>query len=268
MSAYLGSQQISQITRATITGSSDPFVKEFPRSIGALLLPRNEADRQITLACSWHVSGQTKTQIEELHHDLNEEIALRSGQDLSINGNIFESVIPISTSFQVATVDDYFIYTLVFELSYEQNMKQCLTDNTQVRDGYFNYAYNDANQAEATILFRFYNNWESAGAADFKRKEVTRKLRTNGVEKAVVSGIEIVTLDCWIIGEPIKDIEAYFFNYIAGSGPLGKQGTLNLNGVEYKKAVMTSFRGEPVKASEEDKSTAKYEVQFKVSLQC
>ena len=68
-------------------------------------------------------------------------------------------------------------------------------------------------------------------------------------------------------------VKSYFFNYVCGIGPLGKQGTLYLDGNIFKKAVMTNFgHGETRHDTEEDESAGRcsvsYDLTFQVSLQC
>jgi len=258
---YLGSQEISEITKVTFSGSSSPVTKTMPKCKGALLKPSNKAERNISLYCYFGLAEKTKTQIEELHHDLNEELAARANQNLSVNGNIYEGVVARSTQFDIKALNEFFDYTITFGLHHSQGFSQTPgLKFPQTRSGWFRYQYGDADQELSEFRFHILHNYEVGIPCNYTIKEKTRVLREFG------------RLNCWLVNTPTKDIESYFFNYIAGVGPLGKQGTLNLNGNEFKKAIMTGFSQSDIKSNSNADGTGGsnvyYDIEFQVSLQC
>lgn len=271
MAAYLGSQQISKIARVTFSGSSSPLVKTFPRGIGALLNPSGNADRNISLHCFWAVDT-TKTEIERYQYSLNETLALRNRIDLSVNGNVYQNVIPRSCSQEILEQDEYFVYTMGFALDHAQSLLNSQVKITQVRDAYFLYEYGDIDQELSVFKFRFFDNWEAGISVDFDQKAYERGFRKSGTDLRVAGGVHKFALNCWIVREPTKELESYFFNFVAGSGPLGKKGTLYLNGYTYENVIMTAFANENITSGSGPtgvgQSNAKYTVEFQTSVQC
>lgn len=272
MSAYFGSQHISQITLVSFKGSSNPIETIFPRAKGVLLQPSSKAQRTIELKCMWTIESHTKTQVEKLQHDLIEEVAERTEQNLSVNGNIYQSVIPISVSQEVLEQNEFFTYAIQFKLNYSQDFMNSLVSSTQVRDGYFTYKYGDKDQEQSEFRYRFYNNWEAGFSVDFGVKEEVRKLKANGRDYELSGGKETIGLTCWLIQTPTQHIESYFFNFICGPGPLGKMGTLYLDGEIYKKVILTDFSQQLIRPNKGSDglgaSTVYYDLSFILSIQC
>jgi len=277
MSAWLGSQQISHITQVSLNGSSSLITHLLPKSIGAILHPSGNATRSITLECAWLISGKTKAQIEELHHNLCEEVAQRSKQTLSVNGNLYTNVVPNSVDPEIMTLDEFFKYRMTFELDYSQDFFDCQIDmSDRPRVCYFNYEYGDKDQELSIFRFHILKNAEfSVGTSNSMVKKV-RALRANGIEIELVGGVETIRAECWINQESKRTIEQYLFNYICGPGPLGKQGTLVWKDASvtntFRKAILTSVSQEQsiggTNASGSGAGVAKYSLEFQVSLQC
>jgi hypothetical protein len=272
MSAILGGVRISHITNVAFSGSSNPISLTFPRAIGALLKPSDEVDRRITIDCSWHIANKTKTEIEALHYNLGEEVAKHSRANLIVNDNTYQDVVPASVDFDVMTHNQYFRYSLDFILSDSQNFMQAQPSTTQVRDGYFQYKYQDKDQSFSEFRFRFYNNWEAAMPVSFSQLSRPRKFRTNAPVSNLNDGIVTIALSCWLAHTSVQHKEAYMFNYLCSCGPLGKIGTLFLNGNTYENVIMTGLNtgtSNGGKDSEGNGSgTLLYDLQFQMSLQC
>jgi len=267
-SAKLGSCEISHITRVRFSGSSTPIQKILPRCKGVILRPSNDAERTISLGCSYHIAGKTKAQIEGYHHDLNEELAARANQDLSVSGNIYTNVVPMGTTFDNKADKEHFVYALNFALDHKQNFFTSQIDaSSQARKATFIYEYGDKDQYLSTFEFFILHMWESVIDVQYNLKNQTRRLREFGRDKEINSGVESIRLHCAVIKEPILNLENYFFNYICGIGPLGKQGTLYLAGNSYEKAIMTSFSQGETKVDAAYNS-CEYDIEFQVSIQC
>lgn len=272
MSTYLGSQQISQVTRVTFSGNSNPVESVFPRSLGVLLKPSNKAERIIELQCMWSIKDQTKTEVEKLQHDLVEEMVARREQNLSVNGNIYERVIVANISQKILEQNEYFVYTVQFRLHYAQDFMNSLVSSTQVREGYFTYNYGDKDQEQSEFRIRFYNNWEAGFNGSFGNQEEIRKLMANGKTYNLSGGKESIELNCWLVQTPTQHIESYFFNLICGPGPLGKLGALYLDGETYTKVIMTNFSQELIRGNKGSDnagaSTTYYSLTFVTSVKC
>lgn len=271
MSAKFAGTTISHITRVQFRGSSSPIVRGVPRAWGVILLPCDKSDRSIELSCSFHITDMTKTEVESFQHNLCEFLAANSGEDLVVNGNIYKSVIPLSVDFVNMPQNEYFKYKISFQLDENQNFLNSSIDNTQVRSGYFQYRYWDAEQKESEFTFKVLHNWEASFSTDYDIREKGRGANQRWVPKELNGGIETVELACWVVREKCETIESYLHNYICGVGPLGKQGLLNLNGNIFENAIMVSLSQEESKGGCNGDNLGKstlYTVEFQVSLQC
>jgi hypothetical protein len=191
-----------------------------------------------------------------------------SGEDLVVNGNTYVGLVPTGVDVDNTIHNEYFVYSISFELNETpQNFFNSQVDSKQVRSGWFNYEYGDIAEQISTFNFPILHNWEAALSSEFNIKENVRSTLDGFPTKEQAAGVENIALQCWAVNEPLAQLEAYIFNYMANCGPLGKKGTLDLNGNTYENAVMTSVESEAPTGGNGSNSV-KYTLGFKVSLQC
>lgn len=269
--AYFDGHLISHITRVTLSGDSGPLVDILPRAKGGLVRPSGQVDRKISLRCSFHCSGKTKTEMEGFQHDLNEQVALSDKSTLIVNGNTYEDVYLTNVNFNNVVNNEYLDYTIEAMLPHVGYFRDAQVNTAQVRQCYFEYMYRRSSTDEGSFQFQFYNNFEMSSSVSFEDLKRPRTIFANGVLMKPVGGIEEVTLNCFLLKTPTKEIESYFYNMICGFGPLGKQGTLYLNGNEYRFAILRNVSHDDIISNSDadgGASMVRYTVTFTVSVQC
>jgi hypothetical protein len=254
--------------KAVFSGSSSPIVRYVPRCIGAFINPINDATRELTVNCWWASGGLesggvpfNKTQVEALHNALNEDLALGQTGTLIMHENTYVSVVPKSTSLPVIDKENRLTFSVVFELDSRQGFFDSQIHGDRVRNGSFNYVVQDGNEVESSFNFPILHNWESANSAEYITKKFPRQQYIPTADQVLSGGVETISVECWLAESNVKDIDSYLANYLIG--PLGAQGTLNLDGNIYPLSVMTGVTNQ-----EHIVGSCVYTLTFLSSLKC
>jgi len=270
-SAYFDGHLIAHLSSCSFAGSSSPMTDTFPRAKGALLRPSGTAERKLTLDCVWLGEGFTKTEIEWFQHNLIEQAALSDTGTLEVNGNTYEDVFISGINFNNVVNKERMEFSVDYVIPNASYFKNALINSAQVRPASFDYTYRKNDTEEGNFAFNVYNNFEAASSVSFDDFSRTRPIFSYGPLIKQAGGIEEITLNCFLIQSPTKEIESYFYNVICGFGPLGKQGTLSLNNNVYNRAILTSFSHTKIKSNSDSSggaSHAEFTMTFNVSLQC
>jgi hypothetical protein len=261
-------KKLSDEGKATFNGSSSPIVQTVPRCIGAFINPINNATRELTVDC-WWAGGSlesggvpfNKTQLEALHNDLNEDLALGQTGTLVMHGNTYLDVVPTGNTIPVVDNTGRLEFSVTFELDARQGFFNSQIHGYQTRNASFNYNVRDGNDVESNFTFQILHNFESGNSVQYETKEFPREQYVTTNDKELSGGVETVTVDCWLADSNVQEMDSYLANYLFG--PLGAQGTLNLNGNIYQLAVLTGVSNQPHVTS-----SCLYSLSFLVSLKC
>jgi hypothetical protein len=249
---------INDLERWSFNGSSAPQVFLFPRCIGALLRPSKTVTRQIVLTSQRFPPGSLmKTAMEGLQHDLNECLISQQNATLTVDGVTYTDVTPVSISQDSLSTNDHLSYSITFDLSKDQTPFEPELVDGRVRDGFF-IGYEDA---PPTCGFPIFDNYEAAISVSYALNQKLRIAEEYGREKAPIGGVETIVLNCWMVEQTSNVFQKYIADYLFG--PLGKIGTLNLNGLVFDNAILTSVTSETQKGA-----ALKYTLTFETSLQC
>jgi len=253
--------EIGQSGRLSFSGSSSPSVQDFPKTVGSLIKEASESSRIINVHTFFTLANQTKTELEDLQHQLHELLANIKKADLVINGNIYQDVVPTSNSFELLTHNEYIEYIINFELDFDQGFFNSQINGNKLRRGIFSYTDQNEVGDNINVEFQILNNFEAAHSVSYDLKSDIRKIRSFGAEKNLSGGVETINLDCFLIEDKIRHMENYLSNYLLG--PLGRKGTLDLNGNEYEEAILIGVTSDQAVGS-----SKKYKLTFIVSLKC
>ena len=152
-------------------------------------------------------------------------------------------------------------YLTSFELDFNQGFFNSLINGNTLRRGIFSYVGQNEVGDNINVEFQILNNFEAAHSASYDLKSDIRKIRAFGAEKNLSGGIETINLDCFLVEDEIRHIENYLANYLLG--PLGRKGTLDLNGNEYEETILIDVSTEQAVGSSEQ-----YKLTFITSLKC
>ncbi len=259
ISAVFNGIKLNDLDKWSFRGNSSPQVYTFPRCVGALLRPSKDVGRQIILTSQrFPPDDPRKTDIERLQHELNECIIQQLTATLTVDGIAYTDATPIGVSQDILSTTEWMSYSLIFELSKDQVPFESTTlKDGRVRDGFF-IGYEDA---PPTCGFPIFDNWEAAINVAY---EIFQKLRISeeyGTAKKPNAGYEVIALECWMVGQTEADFQMYIADYLFG--PLGKIGTLNLNGLIFENAILVGVDSTPTKGA-----SLTYKLTFNTTLQC
>ena len=258
ISATFDGVQLNDLEKWTFSGSSSPQTFLLPRCVGALLRPSKDVTRQITLVSQRFPPGSPlKTAIETLQHDLNECLIEKQTATLVVNGVGYSDATPISVTQNVLSVTDYMTYSIVFELSKDQLPFEPALKDGRVRDAFF-FGYEDA---PPSCGFPLFDNFEAAINVSYSLNQQQRSIGEYGRLKYPIGGIETISLDCWMVEQTQNNFQKYMADYLFG--PMGKIGTLNLNGNIFNFAILINMS-----CSSTVGSSLTYKLTFQTSLQC
>lgn len=263
MSILFDGEEIAQEGRIKVSGSSSPTAFSFPRTIGALLKPQDDAQRYISIETFFAgFDNISKARIELLHHELHELFGARKKGTLIVNNNIYTNVIVTDNTFDVLTFNTHMTYTPQFELDFKQGFLNTPVNGQQLRAATFNYKRNNIDTGIVdNFIFPILNTFESGNSVDFIHKRSTRVPFENGTDRELAGGIERIHIQAAVNDDSIPNMEAYMVNYLLG--PLGKQGTLALAGNVFEDAILSNVTSEVAIGS-----LLKYNLEFMVSLRC
>ena len=109
--------------------------------------------------------------------------------------------------------------------------------------------------------FPIFYNFEAAYNITYGQETKERDIGDYGVERKPVGGVESISLECWMVEQTTMAFQQYMADYLLG--PLGKQGTLNLNGNITENAILTS-----ISSDEQIGASLRYVLEFQATLAC
>jgi hypothetical protein len=260
LSSTFGGIKLNDLAQWNFSGSGGVTIVTFPRAIGALVKPSQEVTRTITLT-SVRFPIFTKTQIEWAMHCLNEKLIDIGKATLTVDGVQYTNAVPTGTSFNIIPCNEYFTYSLNFSLNYLQDPFRAEINEATVRPGYFSEYRGLADPLYLTCGFPIFANYEAGVDVSYATESTPRSSNVYGVTQYTVGGVENIKLECWIVADENQNFQRYIADWILD--PLGRQGTLNLNGNVWNNAILTGV-GSDIKIGE----SIKYNLEFQTTLAC
>lgn len=260
LSSTFGGIKLNDLAQWNFNGTGGVTVLTLPRAIGALVKPNQEVSRTITLT-SARFPLFTKTQIEGAMHCLNEKLIDIGIATLTVDGVQYTNAIARGTSFNIIPCNEYFTYSLNFELSYLQVPFRSDINESKVRDGVFSGYRSVSDPLYLSCGFPIFANYEAGVDVDYVSEKEPRVSGKYGVTEYVVGGVEQIKLECWIVADDNQNFQKYVADWMLD--PLGRQGTLNLNGNIWDNAVFVSIESD-IKVGR----SLKYKLGFQATLAC
>jgi hypothetical protein len=257
LSAIFDGRKIDDMNRWIFSGSSSPNVFQFPRCTGALLKPSGTVTRTITLESKRFPLDVNKTQIETFQHNLNELLIAQQNGTLIVDGISYTNVTPRSITQNIISNNEYFTYSINFELSKDQSPFRPALKSGVIRLGRF-LGYPGA---PATNGFPIFDNYEAGLNVQYGETRKQREVGDYGHERTPAGGVEVINLDCWMVDQETQDFQRYMADWLLD--PLGKQGTLNLNGLTFTDAILVG-----VNCEQQVGASLKYTLEFNATLAC
>jgi len=246
--------QITDLANWTFSGSSSPIAIMFPNCTGALLKPSGRKNAILNLVSNRFVATD-KTTIEQYQHDLNECLIFHGNSTLVVNGIVYTNVTPLSVSQNILTTNEYMSYTISFQLDQYQAMFKPTINDGRVRNALFT-AYG----GECTE-FPVFDNFEAGMNVAYDVRDYPRVPYAPDIRRVPVHGVEVISLECWMVDQTANTFQMYMSDWL--KDPLGKQGTLNLNGNVYNNAILTN-----VNSSIHVSRSMTYNLEFTATLAC
>lgn len=263
---YFCGEQLAHNGRITsMVGSVQPIMKVYPRTIGGVIKAGGTNDKVITVECGIiSPPDATRAQVEEMMNTLNEKFGPKVGT-LLIDDNEYLNCAINTITYDTDLTDGYLKFTIDFHLGvqedggYRQLTPSHLFYDSRGRVGIFQSQGKTFHIVHNIDITRNLENRLDIEVADKNDKDKTIKF--NG-------GFEMVTGYCWMkAAEEYQEdgwrqtVGAYIYDIM--TGPLGDIGTLTIDTMTIKNCLFTS-----VKLLEVYPTSARYQLEFIVSLQC
>jgi len=261
--------QVATEGYGVLSGRSSPFVVLYPRTVGGILQESGVVTKRLNLR-SYLIPPSTATRktIEEYCNSLNEQIGTKEA-NLILNGNTYLNCNVENIDYDLEKVKNYIRYTIGFIIgdqntggSVRQLSVSDLLGFTRGRVMTFQSTLDDFTNR----TFTFWHNTDKV--RNFETQiTVTYTDSFGGGSRIIrVGGFERIRCECWILGLDEgqlnrKNLEAYFYNMI--NGPLGRLGTLVINGETLKNCFFES-----ASMSDETGIGINYNLSFLKSLAC
>lgn len=259
---FYNGQKIAQIGKAVFTGSSSPIVKNLPRTIGVAIFPTDSPNRKISVNCYLSIANTNKNALERLQTDLHNHLSscLTGIGNLIVNENTYPNASPITNNFEIITNNEYLTFTVDFDLKFDMGY---FTNNTihtaQTREGQFQFDFTDVSLNSNIDNFLILHNYEVGSAVNFQLNTKPRRLGRYGKVTRYEGGVQSLSLDCFLVGENVRNMESYIANYLIG--PLGKRGDLTISGKTYENCILTEVSNQPF-----IQSSMIYKIKFMTTL--
>ena len=247
---------INALVNFTFSGSSSPMMFNFPNCTGTLLKPSGRKEVTITLL-SQLFPIKSKTEIEACQHELNEFLILKGNKTLVVDSIAYTNVTPLSVQQNVLTTKEYVSYSITFQLDYLQALFKPTINDGRVRSAIFS-GYDPDNLA---CEFPVFDNFEAAMNVTYGQRVYPRVPYDTDIRRVAVQGLESINLDCWMVNQTSRVFQMYMSDFC--TGPLGRIGTLNLNGNIYENAILVG-----VNSNVNIAQTLTYNLQFHATLAC
>jgi len=249
--------KLDDMQKWTVNGSSSPQAFNFPLVTGTLLKPSKNVTRNISLVSRRFPANASKTTIETWQHNLAELLIERQSGTLTVDGVQYTNATPISVTQNIIPNNAYFEYTLIFELSKDQSPFRPSLASGVVRAGKFT----DYPGTPPINGFPIFDNYEAGISVAYGSTVQQREVGDYGVDRTPAAGVEVINLTCWMVDQTTQNFQKYMADWMLD--PLGKQGTLNLNGLIFYNTIMTN-----VSCEQQVGSSLKYNLQFNTTLAC
>ena len=261
MEVLYANRKIAEVGAMSFSGSGNPIIRTLPQTMGSLINPSLNQTRSFSAQCLMFLKNHTKNQMEQISFRMNQLFSscTITNRDLFINDNLYENISIVGNSFTPIAHNERLQFTLNGTLAHNMPFLDSeISANTQTRHGRFVYEWVDAAFVSRTTEYPIINNYEAAPSINFVQHKKPRNFLSDGQETSFINGFQSITIQCWIAGCPVTDIESYLANALVG--PLGRQGTLEISGATYDFAVLNNVSTTFHKAG-----TATYTMEFIVS---
>ena len=264
--ALFDGDEISSESYCVFNGSSQPDIITFPRTIGGLIQESGIVEKVINLK-SYIIMpvGKTRADVEDYFHQLNEKVGAKEAS-LIVNDNEYLLANGKGIDFDFNPTNRFAKFNAQFHLNNQDTsgvIRQLtcpgLEGFTRGRKSTFVTTMEDGTEKTFTFWHNFdvVKNLEvQIKLADPTRLQTSNIIRTGGFEKIICRG--------WIVGPEVdarRNLEAYFYNIM--NGPLGRIGSLSIDGNLIENAFFSDFSNEDT-----NRSSSYYECSFLTSLQC
>jgi len=227
--------QLNDLESWSLRASSSPLVHNFPFAIGALVRPSGNVSRAITLRSIRLPPSKTKTQIEALYLAFGELLA-NGKADLTVEGVTYKDAIPLSLEPENVVSNEYMRYSLTFAISKNQEVFQPPLATGRARIGRF-YGYGGKNTS-----FPIFDNFEMVPKHTYAKMTSPRVIGEYGQTIDSYGGTRTLNLSCWAVGQTAMNFQKYMADWCID--PIGRMGTLDLNGNVIENCIMTNFNSQ------------------------
>jgi hypothetical protein len=266
---YFCGTKIAKIARvSSMSGSVNAIIVTYPRAIGAIIKAGGVNTKNIVLEC-FQDGPKNRSGLEACMHALNENVGTLTGE-LYIDGNTYKNCAINGIEYGDKIVNEYMTYSIDFNIG-AQNTTDDFTEITQfevdnLREGVGRKAQFVNKYGTNKRPFKIWNNIDAVINLENNNRIQVQDVESKDLKVIFGGGVERIKLICWAYSSRGEDgwkqtITSYIFNMMAG--PLGNIGTLTIVSNVFDYALWAG-----VNLIETWPTSARYELEFVVSLQC